>query len=130
MSGFIFQSFLWEGEEKILRFKVVECFEEMNINCFFLIAVINKWLYNNYRVLTLHKNSIDTFSPKGVWEKSKGKMWKNLSCRRDSNPGPLALATSALTTELRQPSVCKTLTFFPFFLNKFSGIKCIIVSAL
>ncbi len=27
---------------------------------------------------------------------------KDLGCRRESNPGPLALATYALTTELRQ----------------------------
>ncbi len=46
--------------------------------------------------------------------KKQRKMWKNLSCRRESNPGPLALATSALTTELRQPSTSKTFTFYVF----------------
>ena len=33
---------------------------------------------------------------------------KNLGHRGESNPGPLASATSALTTELRQPSTSKT----------------------
>ncbi len=37
---------------------------------------------------------------------------KNLGCHRDFNPGPLVLATSALTTELRQPSTSKTLESF------------------
>ncbi len=45
---------------------------------------------------------IETFSPKGVWQR---KNVKNLSC-------PQALATSALTTELRQPITSKTLTFY------------------
>ncbi len=37
----------------------------------------------------------------------------------DSNPGPLASATSALTTELRQPSTSKTLTFFLYTVESY-----------
>ncbi len=37
---------------------------------------------------------------------------KNLGRLRESNPGPLASAISALTTELRQPSTSNTFTFF------------------
>ncbi len=43
---------------------------------------------------------------KGTGKKQR-KNVKNLSCCQESNPGPLASATSALTTELRQPSTSK-----------------------
>ncbi len=49
---------------------------------------------------------------KGSGKKAKEKCEKILVVAGDSNPGPQALATSALTTELRQPSTSKTLTFF------------------
>ncbi len=45
-------------------------------------------------------------------KKQRKKKKNNLGCPRESNPGLLASATSALTTELRQPSTSKTLTFF------------------
>ncbi len=40
----------------------------------------------------------------GVWREAKAKYEKILVVAEESNPGPLALATSALTTELRQPT--------------------------
>ncbi len=48
---------------------------------------------------------------------------KNLGRRRESNPGPLASATSALTTELRQPWVrfpatTKIFHFFPLLFSR------------
>ncbi len=49
----------------------------------------------------------------GTIQQHKGKMW----VAREFNPGHLASATSALTTELRQPSTSKTfLGFFTFYL--------------
>ncbi len=50
---------------------------------------------------------------------------KNLGRRQELNPGPLASATSALTTELRQPSTSKTVTFF--YLVCMKGQNLIIV---
>ncbi len=49
---------------------------------------------------------------KGSGKKAKENVKKILVVAGDSNPGPLALATSALTTELRQPLTSKTFTFF------------------
>ncbi len=42
-------------------------------------------------------------------------MKKILVVTGELNPGPLALATTALTTELRQPSTSKSFTFYFFF---------------
>ncbi len=50
------------------------------------------------------KTRLKPFPPKGVWKKA-------LVVAGDSNPGPLALATSALTTEVQQPSTSKIFTF-------------------
>ncbi len=67
-----------------------------------------------YQVLTLHTNWIETFSLKRVWKKSEEKCEQILVVAGESTqePGPLALATSALTTELRQPTTSKTFTFY------------------
>ncbi len=40
---------------------------------------------------------------------------KNLGCHLESNPGPLASATSALTTEIQQPSDFQDLHIFPLY---------------
>ncbi len=48
----------------------------------------------------------------GVWKKVKEKCEAILIVAGESNPGPLALATSALTTEIRQPTTSKIFTFY------------------
>ncbi len=49
---------------------------------------------------------------KGSKEKLRQNVKKTSVITRESEPGPLALATSALATELRQPTTSKTLTFY------------------
>ncbi len=53
-------------------------------------------------------NYIETF---GVWKKVKEKCEAILIVAGELNPGSLALATSGLTTEIRQPTT-KTFTFY------------------
>ncbi len=57
-------------------------------------------------------NSIETFHLKGSGKKQRKNVKKILVVAGELNPGPMALATSALTTELRQPMACKTFTFY------------------
>ncbi len=47
----------------------------------------------------------------GSGEKQRKNVKKILVVAKESNPGTLVLATSTLTTELRQPTTFKTLTF-------------------
>ncbi len=61
-----------------------------------------------YKILVI----IQLLSSSGSGKKAKEKCEKIVVVSGDSNPGPMTLATSALTTELRQPSTSKTLTFF------------------
>ncbi len=49
---------------------------------------------------------------KGSREKQRQNVKKILVVAGESNPGPLALATSALTTELQQPTTSMTFTFY------------------
>ncbi len=67
-----------------------------------IITIIKFWLFIQTRYKLSHIKGSG---------KSKGKKWKNLGCRRELNPGPLASATSAITTKLRQPSTSKTFIF-------------------
>ncbi len=56
-------------------------------------------------------NYIETF---GVWKKVKKKCEAILIVAGELNPEPQALATSALTTEIRQPKISKTITFYHY----------------
>ncbi len=73
----------------------------------FLSIVIQ---YDNYQVPFI-KTRLKLSHLKGSGKKQRKNVKKILVVAGDSNPGPLALATSALTTELRQPSTSKTFTF-------------------
>ncbi len=63
-------------------------------------------------------NQIETFSPKGSGKKQR-KNVKKPQLSPGFQPRPQALATGALTTELRQPSTSKTLTFFLYTVEQY-----------
>ncbi len=64
-------------------------------------------------------NSIETFHLKGSGKKQRKNVKKILVVAGELNPGPMALATSALTTELRQPMACKTFTFYLYTVEQY-----------